>query len=55
MPDLDGQVLDLSIAALLSEGLQRKSVRTLGCLFYIGNRNRDDLLYRDKQAAADAW
>jgi len=36
--DLLGQFLEVPAAGLLGEGLQRRSVRMLGYLFYIGNR-----------------
>jgi glucarate dehydratase len=51
MLDLLGQVLGLSVAALLGEGQQRTSVPVLGYLFFIGDRRKADLNYR---SAADA-
>ncbi len=44
--DLLGQFMDLPVAALLGEGQQRKSVPTLGYLFFIGDRKKTDLPYR---------
>lgn len=44
--DLFGQHLELPVAELLgSEGQQRDSVKMLGYLFYIGDRNKTDLDY----------
>ena len=44
--DLLGQYLDLPVAELLGEGLQRASVPVLGYLFYVGDRRKTDLGYR---------
>ncbi|WP_342619839.1 glucarate dehydratase [Rhodoferax sp. GW822-FHT02A01] len=55
MLDLMGQHLDLPVAALLGEGQQRDSVEMLGYLFYVGDRRRTDLPYRDETASADPW
>src|SRR5947209_7392633 len=44
--DLLGQFLGVPVAELLGEGQQRKQVRTLGYLFYVGDRNKTDLPYR---------
>jgi len=53
--DLLGQFLDLPVAALLGTGRQRDQVRMLGYLFYIGDRNKTDLDYRDESGSADDW
>ncbi|MEQ4576235.1 MAG: glucarate dehydratase [Gammaproteobacteria bacterium] len=53
--DLLGQFLELPVAALLGEGQQRDAVEMLGYLFYIGDRTRTDLAYRDGRGARDAW
>ncbi|WP_405433711.1 glucarate dehydratase [Micromonospora sp. NBC_00617] len=53
--DLLGQYLEVPVAALLGDGQQRTSVPTLGYLFFIGDRNRTDLAYRDEPEAADDW
>jgi glucarate dehydratase len=53
--DLLGQHLDVPVAALLGEGQQRKAVRTLGYLFYIGDRKRTTLPYRADTTAKDNW
>jgi len=46
--DLLGQHLGVPVAELLGEGQQRKEVRTLGYLFYVGDRRKTDLPYRSE-------
>lgn len=53
--DLLGQLLGVPAAALLGEGQQRASVRILGYLFYIADRNKTDLSYRSEADAKDPW
>jgi glucarate dehydratase len=53
--DLLGQHLDLPVAALLGEGIQRQSVETLGYLFYVGDRYKTDLAYTDGAGAGNDW
>jgi len=53
--DLLGQHLEVPVAALLGDGQQRDEVDMLGYLFFIGDRNRTDLGYRDESGADDAW
>ncbi len=53
--DLLGQHLGVPVAALLGEGIQRTAVPVLGYLFYIGDRGRSDLPYRDGGKAEDDW
>ncbi|MGY2233903.1 glucarate dehydratase [Pseudomonas gingeri] len=53
--DLLGQFLGVPVAALLGEGQQREAVKVLGYLFYIGDRARTDLAYRNEAEADDAW
>ncbi|MGY2167716.1 glucarate dehydratase [Pseudomonas gingeri] len=53
--DLLGQFLGVPVAALLGEGQQRDAVKVLGYLFYIGDRARTDLAYRNEAEADDAW
>jgi glucarate dehydratase len=53
--DLLGQFLELPVAALLGEGLQRDVVPVLGYLFYIGDRRRAGLKYRSELDADDDW
>ncbi len=55
MLDLHGQHLGLPVAALLGEGVQRKSVEVLGYLFYVGDRRKTDLPYRSEPEAKDDW
>jgi glucarate dehydratase len=55
MLDLLGQALGVPVAALLGEGQQRQQVRTLGYLFYVGDRRKTDLPYASDPDAADAW
>jgi glucarate dehydratase len=53
--DLLGQHLGVPVAALLGEGQQRDSVEVLGYLFYIADRRKTDLAYREEPNAADDW
>ena len=53
--DLLGKYLNVPVAALLGEGQQREKVKTLGYLFYIGDRNKTDLPYYSNQDADNAW
>ena len=53
--DLLGQHLDLPVAALLGEGIQRNTVETLGYLFYIGDRHKTDLAYADDPKSKNDW
>jgi glucarate dehydratase len=53
--DLLGQHLNVPVCALLGEGQQRTSVKTLGYLFFIGDRNKTSLPYRASADAADDW
>jgi glucarate dehydratase len=53
--DLLGQFLEVPVAALLGEGLQRRQVEVLGYLFYVGNRRKTDLAYRSEPDAANDW
>jgi glucarate dehydratase len=53
--DLLGQHLDLPVAALLGEGIQRNAVETLGYLFYVGDRRRTNLAYADGAGAENDW
>jgi glucarate dehydratase len=53
--DLLGQHLNVPVAALLGEGQQRDKVKTLGYLFYIGDRNRTDLPYYSNPGAENEW
>jgi len=53
--DLLGQYLGLPVCALLGEGQQRKSIQTLGYLFYIADRGKTNLAYRTGNHSADDW
>jgi len=53
--DLTGQFMNVPVAALLGEGLQRDKVEMLGYLFYIGDRNKTHLEYRAEPGADNAW
>ncbi len=55
MLDLLGQHLHVPVAALLGEGQQRSSVEMLGYLFFVGDRNKTDLPYRNEADADNAW
>jgi glucarate dehydratase len=55
MLDLLGQFLSVPVAALLGEGQQRSSVEVLGYLFFVGDRSKTNLPYRDEPTADDAW
>jgi len=53
--DLLGQELGLPVCALLGEGQQRSEVEMLGYLFFIGDKAKTDLPYRDESKSPDAW
>jgi glucarate dehydratase len=53
--DLLGQYLGVPLAALLGEGQQRRAVRMLGYLFYVGDRKRTNLPYRSATNENDDW
>ena len=53
--DLLGQFLGVPLAALLGEGIQRRAVDVLGYLFFIGDRGKTTLGYRQERDAADDW
>jgi glucarate dehydratase len=55
MLDLLGQFLGVPVAELLGEGQQRASVQALGYLFFIGDRKKTPLAYRDETSASDEW
>jgi glucarate dehydratase len=55
MLDLLGQHLGVPVAALLGEGQQRDAVQMLGYLFYVGDRKRTNLPYRNEGSAKDDW
>jgi glucarate dehydratase len=53
--DLLGQHLNLPVAELLGEGQQRDAVEMLGYLFYVADRRRTELAYRDEAQSDDPW
>jgi glucarate dehydratase len=53
--DLLGELLEVPVAALLGEGQQRERVDVLGYLFFIGDRNKTKLPYRDESSSSDPW
>jgi glucarate dehydratase len=53
--DLLGQHLGVPVAALLGEGQQRDSVEMLGYLFYVGDKKKTRLPYRDEPDADSDW
>jgi glucarate dehydratase len=53
--DLLGQHLGVPVAGLLGEGQQRDSVEMLGYLFYVGDRKKTGLPYREEPAASNDW
>jgi glucarate dehydratase len=53
--DLLGQFMNVPVAALLGEGMQRDAVEMLGYLFYVGDRKKTPLNYRTEPDAANAW
>jgi glucarate dehydratase len=55
MLDLFGQFVGLPVAALLGEGQQRSKVEVLGYLFFIGDRKRSNLSYREEEDHPDSW
>lgn len=46
--DLLGQYLEVPMAALLGDGIQRDRVRFLSYLFYVGDRKKTDLPYHSE-------
>ncbi|HEY1230705.1 MAG TPA: glucarate dehydratase [Ramlibacter sp.] len=53
--DLLGQYMNVPVAALLGEGMQRDAVEMLGYLFYIGDRKKTPLAYRTEPDAGNDW
>jgi glucarate dehydratase len=49
--DLVGKFMDLPVAALLGDGMQRDKVLTLGYLFYIADSSKTGLPYFRKTTA----
>ena len=53
--DLLGQFMNVPVAALLGEGMQREAVEILGYLFYVGDRKKTNLNYRSEENAEHEW
>jgi glucarate dehydratase len=53
--DLLGQERGVPVAALLGKGQLRAEVEMLGYLFYVADRRKTTLPYRDEAASAVAW
>lgn len=53
--DLLGQHMQVPVAALLGEGQVRESVKFLGYLFYVADRNKTDLPYASDNTLEDSW
>jgi glucarate dehydratase len=53
--DLLGQWLGVPLCALLGEGQQRAAVQMLGYLFYVGDRTKTSLPYRQSGGAQPDW
>lgn len=53
--DLLGQYLEVPVAALLADGIQHRSVRMLGYLFYIADQNKTDLPYTSESGGSCDW
>ncbi len=53
--DLLGKFMNLPVAALLADGMQRDRVRILGYLFYVADRTGTDLPYLDESGSEDRW
>jgi glucarate dehydratase len=53
--DLLGQHMGVPVADLLGSGRQRDAVEVLGYLFFVGDRRKTDLPYRNPNSAGDAW
>jgi glucarate dehydratase len=53
--DLQGQLLNVPVAALLGEGQQRDSVQMLGYLFFVGDKSKTNLPYVTDLSEPDNW
>ncbi|AKL94605.1 glucarate dehydratase GudD [Clostridium aceticum] len=53
--DLLGQFMNLPVAALLGDGMQRDKILILGYLFYIADKNKINLPYLDESNSSDRW
>jgi len=53
--DLQGQLLNIPVAALLGEGQQRDAVQMLGYLFFVGDKSKTNLPYVTDLSEPDNW
>jgi len=53
--DLLGQFMNVPVASLLGEGMQRVEVEVLGYLFFVGDRRKTNLEYRAEPHADNDW
>ncbi|MDR0997840.1 MAG: glucarate dehydratase, partial [Treponema sp.] len=53
--DLLGKYLEVPAAALLGDGQRRDRVKTLGYLFYVGDRKKTDLPYFSEEDSPVEW
>jgi len=53
--DLTGQFMNVPVAALLGDGMQRDKVEMLGYLFFVGDPKKTKLDYRSEPNADNAW
>ncbi|NDL68796.1 glucarate dehydratase [Anaerotalea alkaliphila] len=53
--DLLGQHLEVPVAALLGDGMQRDAVKVLGYLFYVADPDKTDLPYHREPDASKEW
>ena len=55
MMDILGQYLEVPVAALMGDGVQRDRVRFLSYLFYVGDRKKTDLEYEEEPDSDCDW
>lgn len=53
--DILGQFLEVPVAELLGEGIQRQDVEMLGYMFYVADRKKTDLPYHGPPGRGDDW
>jgi glucarate dehydratase len=53
--DLLGKYLNVPVASLLGDGMQRESVKVLGYLFYVGDPDKTDLPYTREKETDNDW
>ncbi len=53
--DLLGQFMNLPVASLLGDGMQRNKVPVLGYLFYVADKTKVNLPYIDESNSNDKW